>query len=558
MTAILAQTVQFLVAALGGFAFHLLGIPAAWMSGAMVAVVILGAFGRSRPLPRPLADAAMLVSGATMGGGITPEALAAVTRYPASLALLVLAVAAGTGASMLWLTRAAGWRRDDALLASAPGALSTVLVIAVERKASVGSIVVVQSIRLFVLIALLPSLVVFLGGGAPGSRLPGEGMPLESPAGLAAILVGGLALGLVLERLRFAAPILLGATLVSATLHATGFAPGVVPPPVAVVGLVLIGVFIGERFRTLELTSLRRVLPAALGSLVLSTGVAMSLAAAASGLAGVGLSEALVAFAPGGLEAMMVLALILGLDPLYVGVHHLARFLGIAMVLPVAVGFLGRPQGETAEPADSVAAARQPPPPFLTSCRRIASTTSWTSSASRKVARSCGLPRVIAATLSSWRPRTSGRALSAASAPSGASQLPSAASRSGTAQSRMRIEPAEPSRTHRLWSSCSVPPTPPERRTGTAPAVSTASMPRSLLLPSGYSTTARRSSSGPMRRRDRNRKCDTTSRVKPPWARRSSHEAASACHERGQRAKATSIRIARGSPTAPSAIQVPI
>jgi membrane AbrB-like protein len=352
VTAILPQTVQFLVAALGGFAFHLLGIPAAWMSGAMVAVVILGAFGRSRPLPRPLADAAMLVSGATMGGGITPEALAAVTRYPASLALLVLAVAAGTGASMLWLTRAAGWRRDDALLASAPGALSTVLVIAVERKASVGSIVVVQSIRLFVLIALLPSLVVFLGGGAPGSRLPGEGMPLESPAGLAAILVGGLALGLVLERLRFAAPILLGATLVSATLHATGFAPGVVPPPVAVVGLVLIGVFIGERFRTLELTSLRRVLPAALGSLVLSTGVAMSLAAAASGLAGVGLSEALVAFAPGGLEAMMVLALILGLDPLYVGVHHLARFLGIAMVLPVVVGFLGRPQGETAGPAD--------------------------------------------------------------------------------------------------------------------------------------------------------------------------------------------------------------
>jgi membrane AbrB-like protein len=185
VTAILAQTVQVLVAALGGFAFHLLGIPAAWMSGAMVAVVILGAFGRSRPLPRPLADAAMLVSGATMGGGITPEALAAVTRYPASLALLVLAVAAGAAASMLWLTRVAGWRSDDALLASAPGALSTVLVIAVERKAAVGAIVVVQSVRLFVLIALLPSLVVFLGGGAPGSRLPGEGMPLESPAGLA-------------------------------------------------------------------------------------------------------------------------------------------------------------------------------------------------------------------------------------------------------------------------------------------------------------------------------------------------------------------------------------
>ena len=38
----------------------------------------------------------------------------------------------------------------------------------------------------------------------------------------------------------------------------------------------------------------------------------------------------------------MMLALILGLDPLYVGVHHLARFLGIAVALPFAVTFLTR------------------------------------------------------------------------------------------------------------------------------------------------------------------------------------------------------------------------
>jgi membrane AbrB-like protein len=339
---ILAQAAQILVAALGGFAFHLLGIPAAWMSGAMVAVVAWGALGRTRPMPRPLADAAMLVSGATMGAGITPEALAAVTRYPLSLAFLALSVVAGTGASMLWLTRVAGWRRDDALLASAPGALSTVLVVAAERKASVVAIAVVQSVRLFVLIALLPSLVVFLGGGRPGALLPGEGMPVASPMGLLVVLAGGLALGLVLERLRIAAPVLLGATLVSASLHATGHAPGVVPPPLAVAGLVLIGVFIGERFRTLELSALRPTLAAAAGSLVLTVTVAMAFAAAASALAGVGFSDAMVAFAPGGLEAMMVLALILGLDPLYVGVHHLARFLGIAMALPLAAGLLGK------------------------------------------------------------------------------------------------------------------------------------------------------------------------------------------------------------------------
>jgi uncharacterized membrane protein AbrB (regulator of aidB expression) len=41
-----------------------------------------------------------------------------------------------------------------------------------------------------------------------------------------------------------------------------------------------------------------------------------------------------VAFAPGAVEAMTVLAFALGLDPLYVGSHHLARFLLISLVAP--------------------------------------------------------------------------------------------------------------------------------------------------------------------------------------------------------------------------------
>jgi uncharacterized protein len=342
LTSIAAQSAQIVIAALGGFVFHRLGVPAAWLSGAMVAVVIWGAFGLTRPMPRPLTDAALLVSGVTMGAGITPEAVAAIGRYPASLAILAFAVIASTGASMLWLTRVAGWRRDDALLASVPGALSTVLAIAAERNAAVAAIVVVQSIRLFVIIALLPSIVVTIGGGT-ATLLPGEGRPVVSVGGLAIVLAGGLVLGRVFERLRIAAPLLLGGTVVSAALHATGSAPGVVPPPLAVAGLVLIGLFIGERFRTLRLSSLMRTIPAALGSLLISTTVATLFAAAAARLAGVGFSDAMVAFAPGGLEAMMVLALILGLDPLYVGVHHLARFLGIGIALPFVMRFLKPP-----------------------------------------------------------------------------------------------------------------------------------------------------------------------------------------------------------------------
>src|ERR671921_823330 len=52
---------------------------------------------------------------------------AATARCPRRLVALVLGVCPITLASTLWLTRVSGWSRDDALLASVPGALSTVM-----------------------------------------------------------------------------------------------------------------------------------------------------------------------------------------------------------------------------------------------------------------------------------------------------------------------------------------------------------------------------------------------------------------------------------------------
>ena len=45
-------------------------------------------------------------------------------------------------------------------------------------------------------------------------------------------------------------------------------------------------------------------------------------------------AQALVAFSPGGLEAMSLLSIALGLDPLFVSAHHLARFILISVTLP--------------------------------------------------------------------------------------------------------------------------------------------------------------------------------------------------------------------------------
>ena len=46
-------------------------------------------------------------------------------------------------------------------------------------------------------------------------------------------------------------------------------------------------------------------------------------------------AEVMIAYAPGALDAMMLLALALHLDPVYVGAHHLSRFFFVSLAMPL-------------------------------------------------------------------------------------------------------------------------------------------------------------------------------------------------------------------------------
>jgi uncharacterized membrane protein AbrB (regulator of aidB expression) len=58
-------------------------------------------------------------------------------------------------------------------------------------------------------------------------------------------------------------------------------------------------------------------------------------------LLGLRISDVVVAYAPGSIDAMMILALALHLDPVFVGAHHLARVFTVTLALPIIVRTLG-------------------------------------------------------------------------------------------------------------------------------------------------------------------------------------------------------------------------
>jgi len=325
------------LAASGGAFLTLFGVQAAWLSGSMLLVALVGLI---RPLPdlrKPWFDSTMLVSGALIGSAATPEALAAVAHYPGSMAMLVLALAAIMLASGAYLHYVAGWSWIDSLLASAPGALSAVIAVAQAKDANIGRIAVVQLFRILVLVALLPSVMQAAGdsvvGQAPATLIIGAG-------GMLLVLICGLAAGLIFERLGVTAPVILGSTMASAVLHGTGVVQGTLPPSIQIAVLVLLGAVMGGRVSNVKRTELLALFPLAIGGFFVSIAVAFAFAWPAAWLAGVPYATAMAAFAPGGLEAMAMLAFAMGLDPLYVGAHHLARFMLLGLAMPLIVARL--------------------------------------------------------------------------------------------------------------------------------------------------------------------------------------------------------------------------
>ncbi|MHB2165558.1 AbrB family transcriptional regulator [Alsobacter sp. R-9] len=330
----LAQAWPIGAALAGGWLCDRAGVAAPWLTGSMIATIVLGALRLAPPMVPTLRDLAMLLAGTTMGASVTPEAVSAIATFPVSLALLALGMITILASSTVILVRFCGWPLRDAFFASAPGSLTAVLIIAASVRANVARIALLQTCRIFVLVMILPTAITAVENAAP----PPSAVPVNMGAGaLAVVFAAAFAGSWLFERLRIAGPMIMGAMAASALLTGTGTVTGAMPQPIVILGFVLVGVFIGQRFRAVNAAELVRILPATALSVTTALTVAAAFAWLVTMIVDVEFGPAAIAFAPGGLEAMTVLAVALGLDPLYVSVHHLFRFVFVAVLVPFVI-----------------------------------------------------------------------------------------------------------------------------------------------------------------------------------------------------------------------------
>ena len=330
----------------GGAIFLWFGVPAGGMSGAMALVALVGSL---RPawivsLGAPLRYLAMVTSGVAIGATVSMETLRNITTYPVSVTGMIVCVFCMTAASAWVSIKFSKWDRTTAVLAAVPGAMGFVLSAVMTTGANAPRVVTVQMIRVFALICLVP-----LALSDAGVALAPAVQTASDPLWLFSLeCTTALGVGLLFTRWKIAGGMMLGAMAVSGGFHLAEITHARAPLPVMIAGQVLIGTWTGSRFSGFDWGQFLRETPSMLAAITVSATISVLFALTASMLLGSPFGATFLAYSPGGIEAMTILALALGFDPFYVAAHHLARFFMLNVGLPLTLGYWIGKKGEQA------------------------------------------------------------------------------------------------------------------------------------------------------------------------------------------------------------------
>ena len=335
---ITAQTL--IVGALGAAFAEWTNAPIAVLTGPALLVSLAALAGLRTGIDDTVRNVVFLLVGVSIGSGVDASATQAMLRWPVAFAALGVMLWATLWLCGQMLHRGFGLDKRSAYLAAAPGHLSFVVGLSTGLNLDTTRIVVIQSVRLLALTLTVPALAV-----AFGFQLTGQVLPAGSPmswSNLVLLLFAGLALGYALDKAGLPAPLLIGGMVASSLGHATEVTPGVMHPWLSYAGLMTVGTLIGARFNGITRLALATSLLA--GLTVTTVTVLMALAAALPIAYTLGFdpTHVLIAFAPGGLETMIAMGVVLGANPGFVAAAHVARLLILTVLLPAFVGRVHR------------------------------------------------------------------------------------------------------------------------------------------------------------------------------------------------------------------------
>lgn len=318
----------FLIGIAGALAAKIAAIPLPYLLGPLLAcggASIMGAPIAALPYGRELGQAAV---GLAIGLRFVPIVMIAIIKLLPLMLLSTLLMIAATMVAALMLHKLANIDRRTAFFATAAAGLAEMAVVAHQRNADSDTVAVVHLIRVAPIVTTVPFLVTFFGedGGIQPVQilLRGEALPLIG------LFLAGVIAAFLVRRWKLPNTWLLIPAVIGGTASGFGFGPFAVPSVIITIAQIVIGIWLGCRFRRALLGRLWRVTMSALITTAFLLIVAAAIALALSAMTGLSFVTSLLAVAPAGVTEMALTATAMHLDATAVTAFQITR---IAVVM---------------------------------------------------------------------------------------------------------------------------------------------------------------------------------------------------------------------------------
>lgn len=334
--AVLPFALALVIGAAGGALFNEARLPLAWLMGAMLFTTVAAVAGVPLRVPKALRNAMVMILGVMLGSGFTPAILGRLGEWTVSLSGLAAYLVVATVVGVRYLRRTARLDPATAYFTATPGGLNEMVMVGTQMGGDTRTMALAHALRVMLVVIVIPFAFQALGLYDPARR--GTLGPSLSSLSLPDVaLLTGCALGYPLARLlRIPAAQIVGPMLLSAAVHLAGLTEGRPPGALVAGAQVVIGAALGCRFSGLKVSRIGRDGLTALGLTGLMLLVTAAAAWAVDAATGLGIAALILAFAPGGLAEMTLVALALNIDVALVATHHMVRIILIVTLAPAA------------------------------------------------------------------------------------------------------------------------------------------------------------------------------------------------------------------------------
>ena len=333
----------------GGSALSLVGAPAPYMLGSLFGAWMLGRLvPATQPwlgTPHPFHKAIVLGLATLIGGTLSVEILGQAWSWGPTVAAMIGATILATALGYGYLRAYRRLPKAQAMLSALPGGQADIAAIAQDYTDRDYAVALVHLCRVVTVFVSIPLILAWVTGpnGVQESYVVQASLPrlADQPWRVVAELAGvGLAGFLGGRALRIPMAHLLGPLILSSVLHLLDLVHIPRLSEFVLVAQLFIAGSIGARLARVPLATVGAGLADGLVTAMLLIGSYLGLAYACSWALGIDLIDMVLAFIPGGLYEVTLLALIFGFDAslAFIAFHHTIRILLTFFALPWLMG----------------------------------------------------------------------------------------------------------------------------------------------------------------------------------------------------------------------------